>query len=69
MMAIRIINSVRVNPLCFMSISKLVMDYNKVALRNMSVKGNLVGVEGFELSTSCSQSKRSTKLSYTPIIL
>ena len=26
----------------------------------------LVGVKGFELLTSCSQSKRSTRLSYTP---
>src|SRR6185312_13119741 len=28
----------------------------------------LVGVEGFELSTSSSQSWRSTRLSYTPIV-
>jgi hypothetical protein len=29
----------------------------------------LVGVEGFELSTFCSQSKRATRLRYTPISL
>lgn len=28
----------------------------------------MVGVERFELSTSCSQSRRSTKLSYTPML-
>ena len=28
----------------------------------------LVGVEGFELSTSCSQSRRATRLRYTPFI-
>ena len=27
----------------------------------------LVGVEGFELSTSCSQSRRATRLRYTPM--
>ena len=29
-------------------------------------EGKLVGVEGFELSTSCSQSRRATGLRYTP---
>lgn len=29
----------------------------------------LVGVAGFEPATSCSQSMRSTKLSYTPLRL
>lgn len=29
----------------------------------------MVGVAGFEPTTSCSQSKRSTRLSYTPIRL
>ena len=29
---------------------------------------NLVGVEGFEPPTSCSQSRRATKLRYTPIL-
>ncbi len=28
----------------------------------------LVGVAGFEPATSCSQSMRSTKLSYTPLL-
>ena len=28
----------------------------------------LVGVAGFELATFCSQSKRTTRLSYTPIV-
>lgn len=28
--------------------------------------GNLVGVERFELPTSCSQSRRATRLRYTP---
>ena len=29
----------------------------------------VVGVEGFELSTSCSQSRRATRLRYTPNLL
>jgi hypothetical protein len=33
------------------------------------IDAGLVGVEGFELSTSSSQSWRSTRLSYTPIVL
>jgi hypothetical protein len=32
------------------------------------IKRQLVGVEGFELSTSSSQSWRSTRLSYTPLL-
>ncbi len=32
-----------------------------------SVAGKLVGVERFELPTSCSQSRRATRLRYTPI--
>ena len=34
--------------------------------RHARIQGNLVGVEGFELSTSCSQSKRATGLRHTP---
>ena len=30
------------------------------------IKKNLVGVEGFEPPTSCSQSRRATRLRYTP---
>ena len=33
------------------------------------VAGKLVGVERFELPTSCSQSRRATRLRYTPNIL
>ena len=33
------------------------------------VAGKLVGVERFELPTSCSQSRRATRLRYTPIVL
>ena len=32
----------------------------------MSYRRNLVGVEGFEPPTSCSQSRRATRLRYTP---
>ena len=32
----------------------------------LSYKRKLVGVEGFEPPTSCSQSRRATKLRYTP---
>ena len=32
-----------------------------------SVTGKLVGVERFELPTSCSQSRRATRLRYTPM--
>ena len=35
-------------------------------LQTTSLIRQLVGVEGFELSTSCSQSKRATGLRYTP---
>jgi hypothetical protein len=35
----------------------------------MSYKRVVVGVEGFEPPTSCSQSRRATKLRYTPIDL
>ncbi len=31
------------------------------------IQKKMVGVEGFELSTSCSQSRRATRLRYTPI--
>jgi hypothetical protein len=31
------------------------------------VSGKMVGVERFELPTSCSQSRRATRLRYTPI--
>ena len=34
-----------------------------------TVAGKLVGVERFELPTSCSQSRRATRLRYTPIVL
>ncbi len=34
----------------------------------LSYKRVLVGVERFELPTSCSQSRRATKLRYTPTI-
>ncbi len=34
----------------------------------LSYKRKLVGVEGFEPPTSCSQSRRATKLRYTPTI-
>ncbi len=30
------------------------------------IYGGMVGTERFELSTSCSRSKRSTRLSYVP---
>ena len=32
------------------------------------IEGKLVGVRGFEPPTSCSQSRRATKLRYIPII-
>ena len=35
----------------------------------LSYKRRVVGVEGFEPPTSCSQSRRATKLRYTPIDL
>ena len=35
--------------------------------RRYQLPGNLVGVERFELPTSCSQSRRATRLRYTPI--
>ncbi len=37
-----------------------------VELRAQRIKRKLVGVERFELPTSCSQSRRATKLRYTP---
>ena len=37
-----------------------------VELRAVPVASRLVGVERFELPTSCSQSKRATGLRYTP---
>ena len=36
--------------------------------RDFAINKKLVGVERFELPTSCSQSKRATRLRYTPII-
>ena len=33
-----------------------------------NIAKKLVGVERFELPTSCSQSKRATRLRYTPIV-
>lgn len=38
------------------------------ALCPLSYEGKLVGVAGFELATSWSQTTRSTKLSYTPMV-
>ena len=32
-----------------------------------TARRNLVGVEGFEPPTSCSQSRRATRLRYTPV--
>ncbi len=37
-----------------------------VELRAQRIKRKLVGVERFELPTSCSQSRRATRLRYTP---
>ena len=37
--------------------------------KNSTNKRNLVGVERFELPTSCSQSRRATRLRYTPTLL
>ena len=34
----------------------------------LSYKRKVVGVEGFEPPTSCSQSRRATRLRYTPTI-
>lgn len=39
-----------------------------VAIGVVNGKGLLVGVKGFEPSASCSRSKRSARLSYTPTV-
>jgi hypothetical protein len=36
---------------------------------NYTRKESMVGVQRFELWTSCSQGRRATKLRYTPILL
>src|SRR6185503_3767269 len=47
------------------------LSYGRNADQSIALPSSLklVGVEGFELSTSSSQSWRSTRLSYTPIVL
>ena len=40
---------------------------NQTALRPL--RDGRVGVTGFEPATSCSQSRRATKLRYTPLVL
>jgi hypothetical protein len=35
----------------------------------MSYRRKKIGVEGFEPPTSCSQSRRATRLRYTPLII
>ncbi len=45
------------------------LSYSRISthfVRSMQALRPLVGVRGFEPPASCSQSKRSTKLSYTP---
>ena len=46
------------------------LSYGRINLTFQSyhLMGNLVGVERFELPTSCSQSRRATRLRYTPIL-
>ena len=42
-------------------------DGRKISFSNILIlKGKMVGVERFELPTSCSQSRRATGLRYTP---
>ena len=44
------------------------LSYERFLTRGYTFQINMVGVEGFEPTTSCSQSRRATRLRYTPFI-
>ncbi len=43
------------------------LSYERSIIKTIKLIDELVGVERFELPTSCTQSRRATRLRYTPI--